>query len=64
MLQLIFFPRFHQGKMYRYNLPKYDVKSFISFAQDWYKNAKAEPVPLPKAPLYVLHYFKLLYRII
>uniref|UniRef100_A0A6M2DWL0 Putative thioredoxin domain-containing protein n=1 Tax=Xenopsylla cheopis TaxID=163159 RepID=A0A6M2DWL0_XENCH len=41
---------FHQGKMYRYNLPKQDIKSFVSFAQEWYKNAKAETVPLPKAP--------------
>ncbi|CAH1404041.1 unnamed protein product [Nezara viridula] len=38
------------GKMYRYNIPKYDVPSLVAFASDWYKNAKAEKVPLPKSP--------------
>lgn len=41
---------FRQGKMYRYNIPKYDVQSFVTFATDWYKNARAEPVPVPKTP--------------
>nr|CAD7401571.1 unnamed protein product [Timema cristinae] len=39
-----------QGKLYRYNIPKYDVGSFAAFATDWYKNARAEPIPVPKSP--------------
>ncbi|KAG8315522.1 hypothetical protein J6590_069333 [Homalodisca vitripennis] len=42
---------FRQGKMYRYNIPKYDVTSFVTFATDWYKNARTENVPVPKTPL-------------
>lgn len=38
------------GKMYRYNIPKYDVASFVAFATDWYKNARMEIVPVPKSP--------------
>uniref|UniRef100_A0A1E1WLZ4 Thioredoxin domain-containing protein n=1 Tax=Pectinophora gossypiella TaxID=13191 RepID=A0A1E1WLZ4_PECGO len=41
---------FRLGKVYRYDLPKNDVKSFVAFAQDWYKNAKGEPVPLLASP--------------
>lgn len=41
---------FRQGKMYKYQIHKYDVASFVSFAQDWYKNLKGEKIPLPKAP--------------
>lgn len=41
---------FRQGKMYRFNVPKYDVQTFASFATDWYKNARAELVPVPKTP--------------
>lgn len=41
---------FRQGKLYRYQIHKYDVASFVSFAQDWYKNVKGEKIPLPKAP--------------
>uniref|UniRef100_A0A1B6JFG7 Thioredoxin domain-containing protein n=1 Tax=Homalodisca liturata TaxID=320908 RepID=A0A1B6JFG7_9HEMI len=41
---------FRQGKMYRYNIPKYDVTSFVTFATDWYKNARTENVPVPKTP--------------
>ncbi|KAJ0178812.1 hypothetical protein K1T71_005587 [Dendrolimus kikuchii] len=41
---------FRLGKVYRYDLPKSDVKSFISFAQDWYKNSKGEQVPLLASP--------------
>ncbi|KAI8424292.1 hypothetical protein MSG28_002842 [Choristoneura fumiferana] len=41
---------FRHGKVYRYNIPKNDVKSFVTFAQDWYKNAKAETVPLVASP--------------
>ena len=43
--------RFRQGRMYRYQIPKYDVASFAAFATDWYKNAKAEKIPAPKSPL-------------
>ncbi|XP_063226636.1 thioredoxin domain-containing protein [Bacillus rossius redtenbacheri] len=41
---------FRQGKMYRYNIPNYDVPSFVAFAVDWYKNARMEIVPAPKSP--------------
>lgn len=41
---------FKQGKMYRYEIQKYDVQSLVSFAKDWYKNVKGERVPLPKSP--------------
>lgn len=41
---------FRQGYMYRYNIHKYDVASFASFAADWYKNARKEIVPVPKSP--------------
>ncbi|KAE8738656.1 hypothetical protein FOCC_FOCC015858 [Frankliniella occidentalis] len=41
---------FRQGRLYRYQIPKYDVTSFASFATDWYKNAKAEKIPPPKSP--------------
>ncbi|XP_012289040.1 thioredoxin domain-containing protein [Orussus abietinus] len=41
---------FKQGKMYRYQIPKYDVSSFVSFARDWYKNARSERVPVPQSP--------------
>ncbi|XP_058791130.1 protein disulfide-isomerase A4 [Phymastichus coffea] len=41
---------FRHGKMYRYLIPKHDTKSFISFAQDWYKNAHGEKVPVPQSP--------------
>ncbi|XP_066255448.1 thioredoxin domain-containing protein [Euwallacea similis] len=44
------FVLFRQGKMYKYHNHDYDVKSFVSFAQDWYKNVKPEIVPVPKAP--------------
>lgn len=45
------FPRFRLGKLYRYEIHKYDVASLVSFAQDWYKNVRAERVPVPKSPL-------------
>ncbi|XP_067006132.1 thioredoxin domain-containing protein [Anabrus simplex] len=41
---------FRQGKMYRYNIPRYDVGSFTAFVTDWYKNARMEIVPVPKSP--------------
>ncbi|KAL1140862.1 hypothetical protein AAG570_000790 [Ranatra chinensis] len=41
---------FRLGKLYHYNIPKYDIASFVAFASDWYKNARAEKVPLPKTP--------------
>ncbi|XP_055587190.1 LOW QUALITY PROTEIN: thioredoxin domain-containing protein-like [Uranotaenia lowii] len=39
-----------QGKYYRYEITKYDVKSFVTFAQDWYRNATPEKVPAPASP--------------
>ncbi|CAH0729335.1 unnamed protein product, partial [Brenthis ino] len=41
---------FRSGKVYKYDLPKSDIKSFVSFAQDWYKNSKADTVPLLSSP--------------
>ncbi|XP_059477007.1 thioredoxin domain-containing protein [Neocloeon triangulifer] len=41
---------FRQGKLYRYPLDKLDVPSLTSFATEWYKNARAEPVPTPLSP--------------
>ncbi|KAK9692466.1 Thioredoxin [Popillia japonica] len=41
---------FRQGKMYRYHIQKYDIPSFVSFAQEWHKNVSPEKVPLPKTP--------------
>ena len=39
-----------QGKYYKYEIKKYDVKSFVSFAQEWYKNATPQKVPVPPTP--------------
>jgi len=41
---------FRLGKIYRYELEKFDVASLMSFVQTWYKNVSGEPVPLPKTP--------------
>jgi len=41
---------FRQGKMYRYQIPKYDVNAFVSFAKDWWKNAHGEKIPVPQSP--------------
>ncbi|KAL0832767.1 hypothetical protein ABMA28_000934 [Loxostege sticticalis] len=41
---------FRLGKVYKYDLPKNDIKSFVAFAQDWYKNAKGDNVPLVASP--------------
>ncbi|KAJ3664986.1 hypothetical protein Zmor_000512 [Zophobas morio] len=41
---------FKLGKLYRYQIKKYDIASFVSFAQEWYKNMKPERIPLPKTP--------------
>ncbi|XP_006615349.1 thioredoxin domain-containing protein [Apis laboriosa] len=41
---------FRHGKMYRYQITKYDINSFVSFAKEWYKNARAESVPVPQSP--------------
>lgn len=39
-----------QGKFYRYEIPNFDIESFVSFAQEFYKNARAEKVPVPSSP--------------
>lgn len=39
-----------QGKFYRYEIKKHDIKSFVSFAQDWYRNSTPEKVPVPQSP--------------
>ncbi|XP_033329597.1 protein disulfide-isomerase A4 [Megalopta genalis] len=41
---------FRHGKMYRYEIPKHETNAFVSFAKDWYKNLRAEPVPVPQSP--------------
>lgn len=38
-----------QGKVYRYNLKKYDIDTFVGFATDWYRQISAERVPVPKS---------------
>jgi len=40
---------FKQGKMYRYDLPKLDSESLKSFVGGFYKNMKAESVPVQKS---------------
>lgn len=52
-----------QGKFYRYEIKKYDVKSFVTFAQEWYKNTSPEKVPVPQSPFdqiveQAVHYLK------
>ena len=43
---------FRLGKMYRFDsIGKFDVKSITAFIQGFYKNVKAESIPLPKTPL-------------
>jgi len=41
---------FRLGKLYRYELEKYDVDSLTSFVNGWYKNLPGEAVPVPKTP--------------
>lgn len=42
---------FRHGKMYRYDTGRYDIISLVSFAKEWYKNVRAEKVPVPQSPL-------------
>lgn len=42
---------FRHGKMYRYDTGRYDINSLVSFAKEWYKNVRAEKVPVPQSPL-------------
>jgi hypothetical protein len=42
---------FRLGKMYRYTIEKFDIKSLTNFATGFYKNVKAESIPMPKTPL-------------
>lgn len=42
---------FRLGKVYKFDLQKTDIKSFVSFAEDWYKHSKMENVPLEVSPL-------------
>lgn len=39
-----------QGNYYRYDIRKYDVKSFVSFAQEFYRNSRAEKIKTPASP--------------
>ena len=48
---------FRHGKMYRYQIPKYDINSFVSFAKEWYRNARVETVPTPGTIAYSLDDF-------
>jgi hypothetical protein len=34
--------------MYKYNMKKIDVDSLVSFTEKWYKNMKAEKIPLER----------------
>lgn len=42
---------FRHGKLYRYEVEKYDIDSVSSFITGWYKNVHGESIPLPKTPL-------------
>lgn len=56
---IICFYRFisiRQGNFYRYEIPKFDVKSFVSFAQEFYRNARAERILPPASPLYEMQF--------
>ncbi|CAG9759698.1 unnamed protein product [Ceutorhynchus assimilis] len=44
------FVLFKKGKMYKYHNQEFGVAALVAFAQDWYKNMKPEPVPVPKSP--------------
>ncbi|XP_014203725.1 uncharacterized protein LOC106636014 [Copidosoma floridanum] len=41
---------FRHGKMYSYVIPKHDINSFVSFAEEWYRNVRGEKVPTPQSP--------------
>ncbi|XP_053644397.2 uncharacterized protein [Cherax quadricarinatus] len=41
---------FRQGRLFRYTLPGIDVGSLTSFAQEGFRNARAEEIPHPKTP--------------
>lgn len=51
MTNSIIFISIRQGNFYRYEIPNYDVKAFISFAQATYKNARTENIKVPASPL-------------
>lgn len=50
---LLYWFSIRQGNFYRYEIPKFDVKSFVSFAQEWYRNARTEKIKAPASPLWV-----------
>merc|ERR1712173_495145 len=41
---------FRLGRLYRYEVEKYDIDSLSSFISGWYKNVQGESIPLPKTP--------------
>eukprot|EP00092_Neocalanus_flemingeri_P023422 GFUD01025394.1.p1 GENE.GFUD01025394.1~~GFUD01025394.1.p1 ORF type:complete len:249 (+),score=76.73 GFUD01025394.1:216-962(+) len=41
---------FRHGRMYRYQVDKYDTESLSSFITGFYKNYPAQSIPLPKSP--------------
>lgn len=41
---------FRHGKMYKYELDAYSVPNFVDFATDFYRNSKAQSIPVPKSP--------------
>jgi len=41
---------FRNGRLYRYEVEKYDIDSLSSFITGWYKNVPGESIPLPKTP--------------
>ncbi|ODN00055.1 Thioredoxin domain-containing protein [Orchesella cincta] len=45
-----YFILFRHGKLYRYELDEINIQSLVDFATDFYRNSKAESVPIPKSP--------------
>ncbi|KAK7023614.1 hypothetical protein SK128_022253 [Halocaridina rubra] len=41
---------FRLGRMYRYDLPLKDAATLVAFANDGFRNARAESIPHPKTP--------------
>lgn len=44
------FVLFRLGKLYRYDFPILESQALIAFANDGFRNAKAEEIPQPKSP--------------
>jgi thiol-disulfide isomerase/thioredoxin len=44
------FVLFRHGKMYNYELDSLTVQNFVDFATDFFRNSKAQNIPVPKSP--------------